>query len=125
MITFESHGDFKSTEKLLAKIKAGKLYQGIDGVASSGISALSAATPVDTGLAARSWSYEVKVNRNGCIVNWNNSDLENGFPVALMRQTGYATGTGGYVSGIDYINPVMKPVFDQIVNKIWKGVTSG
>jgi hypothetical protein len=41
-----------------------------------------------------------------------------------MLQYGYSTGTGGYVQGRDYINPAMKPIFDEIADKVWKAVTS-
>jgi len=41
-----------------------------------------------------------------------------------MIQYGYGTGSGGYVQGIDYINPALKPVFDEISNELWRVVTS-
>jgi hypothetical protein len=41
-----------------------------------------------------------------------------------MLQYGYATGTGGYVQGRDYINPAMEPIFDKIANEVWRVVTS-
>ena len=89
-----------------------------------GVNALAANTPYSSGLTAHSWGYEVKGDQNGCALTFTNSDIENGFPVAIMLQYGYATGTGGYVQGRDYINPAIRPIFDQISEDLWKAVTS-
>ena len=48
----------------------------------------------------------------------------NGFPVAIMLQYGHGTGTGGYIQGIDYINPAIQPIFDRIANQVWGEVVS-
>ena len=86
--------------------------------------ALSAATPRASGIAAESWYCEVIQTRSGWTIAWSNSNIENGFPVAVMLQYGHGTGTGGWVEGKDYINPALKPIFDQIADKAWKAVTS-
>lgn len=83
-----------------------------------------AATPQETGKAAQSWYHEVRKTRDGWEVVWLNSDTEDGFPVAVMLQYGHGTGTGGYVRGVDYINPALKPIFDQIREDAWKAVTA-
>jgi hypothetical protein len=58
-------------------------------------------------------------------IYWENTDLDDqGTPIAIMLQYGHGTGTGGYVQGRDYINPVMKPIFDRIADTVWKVVTS-
>src|SRR5688500_7686120 len=84
-----------------------------------GVNALASATPVGSGLAANSWNYEIFGSGGVFRIIWTNSDVENGFPVAIMLQYGYGTGTGGYVQGRDYINPAMRPVFDRIADKVW------
>jgi hypothetical protein len=56
-------------------------------------------------------------------ISWTNRDAR-GFPVAVMIQYGHGTGTGGYVQGEDFINPAIKPIFDQISREVWKVVTS-
>lgn len=96
-----------------------------DGQARRGVQALARATPVESGLAAQSWSYTIdQRGQNGITITWHNTDIENGFPVAIRLQYGYATGTGGYVAGVDYINPAIRPVFDAIADDVWKAVTS-
>jgi len=89
-----------------------------------GVYALANSTPSDSGLSADSWHYKVEKSGKSYSIAWYNSDVENGFPVAIMLQYGYGTGTGGYVQGQDYINPAIKPVFDKISNDVWKAVTA-
>lgn len=125
-ISIASSGSFKKTESFLQAMT--KLPTTIMNVMHScgkeGVQALSIATPLESGLAARSWDYEVIQGNGSYAIVWTNSDIEGGFPVAIMLQYGYGTGTGGYVEGVDYINPALKPIFDKIRDKVWKAVTS-
>jgi len=125
MFYLESKGSFQKTESFLRNALRNEHvlsilhYGGLKGVL-----ALRLATPVDTGRTTASWDYEVKKVKGGYILTFTNSDIENGFPVAVMIQYGYGTGSGGYVQGIDYINLALKPVFDEISNELWRVVTS-
>lgn len=112
-----------STEKALRKLQNLNLDSILHAAGQAGVAALANAVPKDTGVVARSWSYEIKPAKNGFRIVWSNSDVENGFPVAIMLQYGYATGTGGYVAGRDYINPAIRPVMDQIAADVWRAVT--
>lgn len=122
--SLSSNGGFDKTENWLRKIARGDFFRQLDSLAAKGASALAAATPEETGLAAHSWTYQIEQSGASCSITWLNTDIETGFPVAIMLQYGYATGTGGYVIGRDYINPAMRPVFDQIQDAVWKVVTS-
>lgn len=124
MITIVTKGDWKKTEQYLRRLQHQNFYAGLDSLAQQGVQALASATPVDSGLASNSWDYEIEVKRSSCSIRWLNHDVENGFPVAIMIQYGHGTGTGGYVQGIDYINPAIRPVFDAIAEQVWKAVTS-
>ncbi len=125
MISFSSHGSFKKTESFLRNAQRVDILSILNEAGREGVTALALATPVDSGLTARSWRYEASAKNGKYTVTWLNSDVESGFPVAIMLQYGYGTGTGGYVQGRDYINPALKPIFDRISNKVWKAVTSG
>lgn len=127
MITFESSGSFKNMEGFLqrALLSDRKVMGVLHEIGKEGVAALSAATPMETGLAKSSWGYEVEHKGSGYTVYWTNSDIENGFPVVIMIQYGHGTGTGGYVKGQDFINPALKPVFDNLSRKMWKAVISG
>lgn len=123
-VSFTSRGSWKRTEAFLRKNARGDFFQGLDSYAQEGVNALARATPTESGLAAGSWTYKIERSRASLTITWNNTDVETGFPVAIMLQYGYSTGTGGYVAGVDYINPAMRPVFDNIRDKVWKAVTS-
>lgn len=124
MITFTSRGSTKNTESFLKNAARKDILALLRTYGQEGVDALSRATPIESGRAAYSWGFEVSGSRGRYSITWTNSDVENGFPVAIMLQYGYGTGTGGYVQGQDYINPVMKPIFDRIADKVWKAVTS-
>ena len=124
MISVSSSGSTAKTEAALNKMLRGNIYAGLDALARQGVSALASATPTDTGLASESWDYRIQRSGASVTIEWLNKDVESGFPVAIMLQYGYGTGTGGYVAGRDYINPSMQPIFDMIADKVWKVVTS-
>jgi hypothetical protein len=112
------------TEKYLAKLQKLNMNSIVSKQAQRGVAALSQATPADSGLAGSSWDYKITKTSDSLTIAWTNSNIENGYPVAVMIQYGHGTGTGGYVHGIDYINPAMRPIFDEIANTVWKAVTS-
>lgn len=124
MISFTTSGSFKNTENFLKKASKNTILSTMKSMGQRGVNALAANTPKDSGLAAGSWSFTASGSGGFYTLTWTNSDVESGFPVSIMLQYGYGTGTGGYVQGRDYINPAMKPVFDEIADKVWKAVTS-
>lgn len=124
MITLTSSGSFSNLERFLDKAEKLDIRSVLEAGGKMGVDALSNATPVDSGLARTSWSYEVQITAAGYSLVWTNDNVENGFPVVIMLQYGHGTGTGGYVRGRDFINPAIKPVFDKIANDIWKAVTT-
>jgi hypothetical protein len=123
-ISFTTDGSFDKTEKFLQQMQKLQIDAILQSAAHRGVAALSRATPKDSGLSANSWSFEIQKSSGSVVIGWKNSDVENGFPVALMIQYGHGTGTGGYVQGRDYINPAMRPIFDEIAETVWKAVTS-
>lgn len=123
MIHFTQKGDFNKTEKFLKK-SFGKNYKGVlEKYGQQGVSALSAATPLESGLTAVSWSYEIIQNKDGYSIVWNNSNVNKGVNIAIILQYGHGTRNGGYVQGRDYINPALKPIFDKMADAAWKEVT--
>lgn len=120
MITFTHKGDFSKTFKFLQrKINAKDLTK----FGELGVVALREATPKDTGVTADSWYYRI-VEENGRLsIEWLNSNIQNGVPIAIILQYGHATGTGGWVEGIDYINPAIRPIFQSIADNAWRELT--
>ena len=87
------------------------------------MASLASATPVDSGETAQSWYYEITNKKGFVSISFHNSNIQNGVPIAIILQYGHGTGTGGWVAGRDYINPAIRPIFDQIANDAWKEVT--
>lgn len=125
MITITSPGSFAKTEAFLGKMAKGELFRTLEHYGAIGVSALASATPIDSGLTANSWTYQI-VNKPGQhAIVWHNTNTQTGVAVAILIQYGHGTGTGGWVDGYDYINPAIKPIFDQITDEVWKQVTNG
>lgn len=123
MIRFRQKGDFSKATKYLEKAKKAAGMKDLSKYGKAGVAALSSATPVDSGLTASSWYYEIN-NQNGRIsIDFCNSNINDGVPIAIILQFGHGTGTGGWVQGRDYINPAIQPVFDKIADETWREVT--
>lgn len=123
-IRVKHRGNFNKTEKFFKKAQKDEFFDRLDRYARMGVSALESATPVDSGLTASSWDYEIHQSRNSAKIVWTNSNINQGVPIAIILQYGHGTRNGGYVQGRDYINPAIKPVFDRIAEGVWKEVTS-
>lgn len=122
MITFTQKGDFSKLDGFMNRLKGLSKKSDLDKYGQRGVDALSAATPYDTGNTAGSWYY--KINREGEMLSLEfcNSNVNKGVPIAIVLQYGHGTGTGGWVEGRDYINPAIQPIFDEILNDLWKEV---
>ena len=123
MITFKHSGNFDKSEKFLRKARDKDYRAILTTYARQGVGALSAATPKDSGETASSWDYVVTSTSTGYKISWTNSHVDGGVVIAVILQYGHGTRNGGYVQGRDYINPAIRPIFDQIAEKAWKEVT--
>ena len=123
MISFGHKGDFSKTFRFFERIKEASRMKILDRYGREGVAALAAATPVDTGLTANSWYYEISQKNGQVSLNFCNSNVQNGVLIAVIIQYGHATRTGGWVVGKDYINPAVQPLFDKIANEAWREVT--
>lgn len=122
IIKVKQRGKFRKANIFFDKMLTISQYRNIESYARRGVAALRDATPKDTGLTANSWYYEIKRTDNGITIEWLNSNTSGEYNVALMIQYGHGTKNGGYVAGIDYINPALKPIFDEIADDMWKEV---
>lgn len=123
MFRFRQRGNFDKTEKFLKKSFGRGYLDVLEKYAQQGVAALSAATPVDTGLTAVSWEYEIIQNDSAISIIWKNLNEHNGVNIAIILQYGHGTRNGGYVQGIDYINPALKAIFEEMEDAAWKEVT--
>ena len=124
MISFSHKGDLSKTRGFLERAKEVARLGILDKYGREGVNALAAATPVESGQTAGSWFYEIEHSGGSSVIRFNNSNINQGVPIAIILQYGHGTGTGGWVEGRDYINPAIQPVFDRIVQEVWREVTS-
>lgn len=124
MISFESSGSFRNTERFFSRMRRGEILRELDRYGQMGVDALASATPLDSGKTASSWGYEIQQSGKSFSISWINTNTNGSVNVAIILQYGHGTGTGGYVPGRDYINPAIRPVFDKIADGVWKVVTS-
>ena len=123
MISFRQKGDFSKLNRYLERVKESAKIGVLDKYGREGVAALASATPVETGKTANSWYYEIKRQNGSVSLEFKNSNIKDGVPIAVILQYGHGTGTGGWVQGRDYINPAIQLIFDKIADSAWKEVT--
>lgn len=125
MIRATSSGSFEKTTNFLEFLKSNRMFSVLDRYGRVGVDRLRSATPKESGETANAWRYEV-IHRDGLHgIEWYNTHVNDGVNIAIIIQYGHGTGTGGYVEGIDYINPALRPVFEEILNDVWRQVRNG
>lgn len=123
-IKFKHRGNFNHMERFLNKMQKRQYLNVLDKYGQMGVIALQQNTPKDSGKTAESWTYEIERTEDRTNIYWVNTNENKGVVIAVILQYGHGTGTGGYVQGRDYINPAMRPIFDQIAEEAWEEVRS-
>ena len=123
MISFRHKGDFSKANRYLERLKEVARLGILDKYGREGVAALASATPKDSGLTASSWYYKIERTNGSAKIAFYNSNIQNGVPIAIIIQYGHGTGTGGWVEGIDYINPAIRPIFNRIKDDVRREVT--
>lgn len=122
LIKVTAKGSFNKTEKLLKQSLNYTKYIDFDKYGKMGVEALKSATPKDTGETADSWYYKIEKTNGKVTLSFHNSNIQNGFPIAISLQYGHGTRNGGWVEGYDYINPAVRPIFNELAEAAWKEV---
>lgn len=122
MISFRQKGDFSKLNSFLEKSKEVIKLSTLDKYGREGVRILENATPKDTGKTSKSWYYEIIRTKDSVTITFNNSNIQNEVPIAIILQYGHATRNGGWVEGIDYINPSVKPLFERLAKDSWEEV---
>lgn len=124
MIQLKGHGNFKHLDNFFERAKDGLYMSTLDEYGRKGVELLRSVTPIDTGLTANSWYYTIERSKHSVSLSFYNSNVHNGVPIAIVLQYGHATRNGGWVQGIDYINPAIQSLFEEMADKMWKEVIS-
>lgn len=122
IISVTQKGNFKKTNRFLHGLIGWHFSNKMRHYGERGVDALRAATPKDSGETAESWSYEIVETKGRTAIYWRNSHVVNGTNIAIILQYGHGTRNGGFVEGIDYINPAIKPIFEDMAREAWKEV---
>lgn len=125
MVKATVSGSFDKSQVFLQRMKKREQFKILNKYGAIGVIALQNATPKDSAVTAASWYYEIVEKPGYYAIHWLNSHVEDPgqIPIAVLLQYGHGTRNGGYVQGQDYINPAMRPIFDQIANDMWREVT--
>lgn len=117
-VSFTHKGNFKKTEDYFNSLLNKDYLKILHKYGELGVEALSAATPVDTGLAASSWGYEI-TNENGqTSLIWTNNDIEGGINVVLLVDRGHVSKSGSWVPGQHFIDEAISPIIAQIAREV-------
>jgi Bacteriophage HK97-gp10, putative tail-component len=122
MIGVKSTGDFTKTKKFLDKMLRREIYSSLEQYGKQGVDALASNTPRRSGKTASSWGYKIVRTKGRISIQWLNNHVNDGVNIAVLIQYGHATGNGGFVQGIDYINPAIRPIFEKIAEDVWRQV---
>ena len=116
------HGDWSKTFDFFHRSSNIDVDSILNLYGNKGVSALASGTPKLSGKTASSWGYTISKKNGKITITWTNSNINQGVNIALILQYGHGTRNGGYVEGIDYINPSLKPIFEEMADAVWKEV---
>ncbi len=121
-ITLKVKGDFTKLDNWFEKKLEAVKLSSLDKYGREGVEALKNYTPKDSGKTSESWYYNIERKDGIITLSFNNSNFNDGVPIAIILQYGHGTRNGGFVQGVDYINPALSPVFEKILNDMWEEV---
>ena len=84
-MSFTISGSFKNIKAFLKKMQLGEPFEILNSYAIEGVAALQAHTPVDSGITANSWSYEIKDDGTNLQIIWTNDNVNDGDRVEIYR----------------------------------------
>jgi len=122
MIQFRHRGNFKKLTNYFEQLKETVDLGVLDKYGQRGVEALKSVTPVRTGRTRDSWYYKIEHNKESVSIRFLNSNIQNGQNIAIILDTGHATRNGGWVAGLHYIEPAIRPIFEELAKESWKEI---
>ena len=117
-VYFTQKGDFKKTEDYFNSLLNKDYLKILNVYGQKGVDALRAATPIDTGLAASSWNYQIETDNGQTRLVWTNDDIEGGCSVVILVDRGHATKSGSWVPGLHFIDEAIGPVIAELAREV-------
>lgn len=122
MIKFRHKGNFSKFDNYIERLKETVNLGILNKYGEKGVDALKSVTPVRTGLTRDSWYYTIERQKGSVAIRFLNSNIQNGKNIAIILDMGHATRSGGWVEGRHFIEPAIRPVFDEIAEESWEEV---
>lgn len=119
-IKFKNKGSFSNTFFFFKRMSQMEIDKILADYGEQGVRNLEYYTPKRTGLTSRSWTWRIEHENGKTLLLWDNTNIQNGTPIAIILQYGFVTKTGFRVPGRDYINPALSPIYEEIMNKFQK-----
>ena len=118
MIKTKQKGSFKKTKSFLTNLS--NIFDNTlsEKYGKRGIELLAEFTPKDTGKTAESWVYEVDNTRNGFVLHFYNTNIQNGTPVAIILNDGHLSKEGQWIPGSNYIEDAINELYNEIAKDI-------
>ena len=116
LIKIKHKGNFNNAEKFFNRVLRRDYLNILDRYGKMGVDVLRAATPSDSGRTADSWDFGIEEGNGTITLYWSNSNENDGVNIAVLLIYGHGLQNGGYVEGVDFVNPAMRPIFENIAN---------
>jgi hypothetical protein len=115
MLRLSSRGEYKDTIRYLKSIESNiDVTSILDKYGQIGVDRLSKATPVQSGTTASSWGYSVEKRKNGYVINFYNTNQNEGYHIVLLLMHGHVTQEGRWVAANDFVTPVIKELCEEL-----------
>lgn len=111
------------TEQYLMQLNKSFNEEQIKVIAEKSLEKFRQNTPSDSGLTANSWEYTIEQKDKKWIINFNNTNIQNGMNIALLIENGHATPSGKWISGKHYIDKTLKEIQKEIIDNEWEEIT--
>lgn len=120
-IYFRNKGNFEKVTDYFKKLLGRDYLAILDKYGQMGVDALRQATPVDSGLTAESWNYEIDIDPGTHQVRliWTNSNLaKEAINIAILVDRGHVSRSGSWVPGQHFIDPAITPIISKIAEEV-------
>lgn len=123
MIKVKHKGNFNNIERFFNRVLKRNYLNILADYANRGVEALKEATPTESGETANSWGYEIESADGITTIYFTNDSINEGANVVILLIYGHGLWNGGYVEPNDFVTPAIRPIFEELADKMWKEVT--
>lgn len=116
-------GGFKNTERFFNRVMKKEYLNVLEKYGQMGVQALAGNTPAQSGKTADSWDFGIDEGDGKVTIYWTNSNENEGINIVLLLIYGHGTENGYYVEGLNFVDPAIQPIFQQMAEETWREIT--